>query len=217
MKVSFKRHKPPFGAIGTSMNGIEKIIEFIKSESAAECEAIEAAAVTECGRIREKYAKSEQDEYWRILNTGTKDAELRLKRLNGLARLQAKKRILATQQEMISHAFNLAVERLLQLSDSEYIDLLARLARDVSLTGEETIILSPSDYRRIGEVLLDTANSMLQAAGKPASLTLSKRTANIHGGFIMTGGNIDVNCSIDALVDQHRHDLAPLVASVLFD
>ena len=198
------------------MNGIERILAHIKSESDAECAEIERAAVDECDRIRAEYAKTEQDEYRKLIDAGTKDAERRLERLGSLAALESKKHVLMTQQEMVAEAFEYAAKKLLQLPDSVYIAFLAGQACAASLTGSETIILSPSDYKRFGTDVLNAANSALLAAGKTAALSLSDETADIRGGLILSGGDIEVDCSIDALMAEYRNELSPAVASALF-
>ena len=199
------------------MNGINKIIEHIKSESAAQCKAIEQGAQEECARIREQYAKAEQDEYWKAVNDGTKEIERRLERLTSLAMLESKKMVLATQQEMVNAAFELAVRKLSELPDEEYAAFLVKLACNASLTGTELIMMSQSDSKRFGKEVLNAANAALKAAGRPASLRLSETAVNIRGGLILSGGDIESNCSIEALIAEYRNDLAPRVASELFD
>ena len=199
------------------MNGIEKIIAHIKSESDAECEAIERATAEECTRIREEYAKTEQDEYLKLIEAGKQDAQRRLERLNSLAVLESKKHVLSTQQEMVALTFEHAAKTLRELPDDLYIEFLSRQACAASLSGTETVILSASDRERYGNAVLSAANNALRAAGKTASLTLSIDTADIRGGLILSGGDIEVNCSIDALVAAYRNELSPAVASVLFD
>lgn len=109
------------------MNGLEKLTEYIKSETKAECEDITRKAAEECERIRAEYAKAEQDEYWNTINIGTKEAERRMERLSTLAEMEANKQVLATQQEMIAEAFDLAAKKLLELPEKEYSALLAKL------------------------------------------------------------------------------------------
>ena len=198
------------------MNGIEKILAHIKSESDAECEAINVSAAEECDRIRDEYTKTGQDEYRKLVDAGTKEAERRLERLNNLAVLESKKHVLMTQQEMVAEAFENAAKILLDLPDSEYIDFLAKQACVASLNGTETIILSASDRSRIGSEVLSAANSALRTAGKTASLKLSDNSADIRGGLILSGGNIEVNCSVDALIAEYRNELSPAIASMLF-
>ena len=199
------------------MNGIEKILEHISSESASECAAIAKDAAEECERVRAEYAKAEQDQYWELVNDGTKEAERRLERLNSLAALESKKHVLATQQDMIVAAFDLAATKILGLPGPEYVEFLAKLACAASLTGTEKIILSSSDLSRIGNEVVSAANSILSKNGKPASLTLSDAPADIRGGLILSGGDIEANCSVDSLMSQYRNELSPLVAAELFE
>ena len=199
------------------MNGIEKILEHISSESAVECGAIAQSASEECERIRQEYAKAEQDQYWELINSGTKEAERRLERMNSLAALESKKHVLATQQEMIVAAFDLAAKKLLELPEPEYVEFLAKLACSASLSGTETIILSPADLTRIGAKVTEAANSILSKTGRAASLTLSDKPADIRGGLILSGGDIEANCSVDSLVAQYKNELSPRVAAELFE
>ena len=199
------------------MNGIEKILAHIKSESDAECAAIERDAADECERIRSEYARAEKADYGKLMVNGNIDAERRLERLNSLAALESKKQVLSTQQEMLAGAFEYAAKKLYELPQGEYVEFLARQACSASLTGTEAIILSPTDRERIGQEVLGAANGLLASSGKSASLTLSDKTADIRGGLILSGGDIEVNCSIDALIAAHRNELSPAVASALFD
>ena len=199
------------------MNGIENILAYIKTQSKEECMEIEREASEECERIRAEYAKLEQEEYRKLLNDGAKEAESRLERLNSLAMLESKKHVLMTQQEMVAMVFEHAVQKLLDLPVAEYTALLAKLACNASLNGSETIVLSQVDHKRIGNDVLGAANAAMRKAGKNAAFTLSDKTADIRGGLILSGGDIEVNCSVDALVDEYRNDLSPAVASILFN
>jgi len=199
------------------MDGIEKILAHILKESDAECAAIERESAEECERVRTEYDETAQNEYRKLMDSGIKEAERRLERLGSLAALESKKHVLATQQEMVAETFEFAAKKVLELPESTYIEFLAKQACAASLTGVESIILSVSDKKRFGTDVLNAANSALREAGRTASLTLSDETADIRGGLILSGGDIKVNCSIDALMAEYRNELAPAVASVLFD
>lgn len=121
------------------MNGIEGIIEYIKLQSAAECEAITAEAAQECERIRTEYARTEQDEYWKYLGIGAKETEQRLAQLNDLAEQEAKKQVFITQQEMVEAAFTLAAGKINELPGEEYSGLLEKLGVE-SDCGAEALV-----------------------------------------------------------------------------
>jgi V/A-type H+-transporting ATPase subunit C len=192
------------------MNGIEKIIARIEADGAAEVEAIKAESVQACEKVRAEAEKAAQEEYWKIFKKGTKDAEMRVERLGSVAALEAKKQILATKQEMVAHAFDLAVEKIAGLPEQEYTGLLSKLAARASRTGGEQIILSPGDRARYGKSVCIKANELLSAEGKTASLTLSEEARDIRGGLILSDGAIEVNCAIETLVELTKNDLASL-------
>ena len=198
------------------MNGLDKIVEHINSRSVAECEEIAESAIIETSRIRDAHVKTEQEEYWKIINAGTEEAKRRLERLSGLAELEAKKQVLAVQQEMLDTLFDRTVDVFLNLPSGDYISFLAKNACKASLTGEEEIILSANDKANIGKQVLAAANSCLKQSGKKAALRLSETTADIKGGLMLSGGDIVADCSLEALVSLHRNALTPFAANQLF-
>ena len=101
------------------MNELEKLIEYIRAESRAECAEIIQNAESECERIRTEYSQIEQKEYWKSIDSGTKETERRIERLNTLSEMEANKQIIATQQEMIAEAFELAAKKLMELPGRE--------------------------------------------------------------------------------------------------
>ena len=198
------------------MNGIDKIIAHITAEAQAECDMIAAEAAKTCERLRKEYSQLEQDEYWKVINAGAKETEQRVERLGGVASTESKKQILATKQEMVSKAFSRAAELLSTLPEQEYFDWLVKLALEAVKTGDEEIILSPRDNLAIGERLCRTVNAALTAAGKPASVSLSKKTRAMHGGLILSSEALETNCSIESILSKRRHELTSKVAEILF-
>lgn len=199
------------------MNGIEKIIARIEADAVAEVEAIKAESVRACEEKKASYEKAAQEEYWKIFKKGTKDAEMRVERLGSVSVLESKKQILTTKQEMVAVAFQQAIDTIIDLPENDYIDLLANLAATASRTGKEHIVLSAGDRSRLGKTVCIKANEALSKMGKTAALTLSEQSRNIRGGLILNDGNIEVNCSIETLVEMSRNELASQVAGILFD
>lgn len=121
------------------MDGIERIIAYIKSDSEAECQEISRAAAEECERIRADCARLEQEEYWKHINAGSKETEQRLEQLRNLAAMESRKQILATQQEMVDKAFSLAAKKLLELPEREYAKLVRKHATDADCSADEIV------------------------------------------------------------------------------
>ena len=199
------------------MNGIAKIISHISAESDGECQAILDEASKKCDEMRAQYEKAASDEYDKITQKGAKDAELHIERLGHVAALEAKKRVLATKQGLVSAAFEQAAQKLAELPEGDMIALLARLSAEASRSGSERIVLNKNDRARLGDAVCTKANETLKAQGRSAKLTLSDKTRDMRGGLILESGDIEVNCSIDTLINQYKNELSSKVAGVLFN
>jgi V/A-type H+-transporting ATPase subunit E len=199
------------------MNGVQNIIGRIEADSAAECAQIKALSEQRCAEIKAEYSQAEQDAYWKMINDGAKDAELRLERLDSMANLEAKKLVLATKQELVSQTFERAAQLLAELPEDKYVPFLVKLAASAAGAGGGHLVFSGADRERVGKRVCDGANAALTASGKPAGLTLSSETRDIRGGFVLVSGDVECNCSADALVSQHRNELSSKVAAALFE
>ena len=199
------------------MDGITKIIERIEDDARLELSGIAAEGAAKCAEIKAEYKKQEERQYGEALSTGATDAATRYERLKSVADLEAKKQLLAEKQLIMDKTFVQAVKSLAELPESDCVGLLARLAAQASQTGEEKLVFSEKDRVRIGKAVVKAANKLLSDNGKRAYLELSENTRDISGGLIVSGGDIETNCSLEALVEGRRNELSPRVAEILFN
>lgn len=228
------------------MNGIEKITQQIGADAHAEAEAILAAARAEADAISADYTQRTQKAAADAAAKGKAAAAQREERLASVAGMEARKAGLAAKQEMVTKAFDLALEKLCALPDEQYIDLLARLAVKASTTGREQVVLSQKDRARVGKAVVVKANELLARQVAPkmpeeltetktgaflekvvnvgsallagtGMLTLAERTAPIRGGLILADGDVEVNCAFETLIRMVKNDTAGQVAKLLFE
>ena len=199
------------------MKGIDKITSRILADAEAECAVVKKESDERCAAIRAENEKKAQDEYLRLVREGVKDTEQRVQRMDRTARLEAKKSILGMKQETVSRAFDLARERIAELPERDYIAFLAREAAEAAITGQEEVIFCERDRKSVGAKAVKAANELLSARGVPGTLTLSDDTREMSGGLMLKQGGIDVNCTVDTLLDLSRGELAAQVAQVLFE
>ncbi|HHU22568.1 MAG TPA: hypothetical protein GXZ52_04005 [Clostridiales bacterium] len=199
------------------MTGIDKITARIESDARKEAEAILSEADEKCEKIRAEYEKLAQEEYWKLIRAGVKDCEARVRLLGSTAAMEAKKSILSMKQEMVARAFVRAEELTLSRPEDEYAGFLAHHAAKAAVTGTEEIILNSRDKTGYGRKVVKLANDILNKKGIPGKLTLSEETRPIAGGVILRQGGIETNCSIEALIEMYRNELAAPVAHVLFE
>ena len=195
------------------MDGIEKITGRIAADASQEIAAIQAEARRQADEIAGRYEAQARRESEDILARGRRAADERVERLASVAQLDARKLELAAKQEMLSKAYDLALEKLVNLPDKDYVTLLANLAVKASSTGKEAVIFSQKDRTRYGKQVVTQANERL----KDGHLTMSEQTRPIQGGLILSDGDVEVNCTFETLVRLQRGEMDREVAKVLFD
>lgn len=194
------------------MNGIEKIIDRISGDAQAEIDAILAQANDEAAQITAKYeaqARAEADE---ILKRGSAAAAEREERLASMAQMEGRKAELAAKQEVIEEAFALALRKLQALPEDQYVELLANLAVKASATGKEALIFSAKDRDTVGKKVVDAACAKVSGG----AFVLSDQVRAVNGGFILSDGAVEVNCSFDTLVRLQKAEITGEVSRVLF-
>lgn len=199
------------------MKGIDKITSRIIADAEAECRDVKRESDERCAAVRAENEKRAQDEYWRLVREGVKDTEQRVQRMDRTARLEAKKSVLNMKQEAVSRAFDLAKDKIAELPERDYVAFLAREAAEAAITGQEEVIFCERDRKSVGAKAVKAANELLAAKGMPGLLTLSDATRDMAGGLMLKQGDIEVNCTVDTLLDLSRSELAARVAEVLFE
>ena len=199
------------------MKGIDKITSRIIADAEAECRDVKRESDERCAAVRAENEKRAQDEYWRLVREGVKDTEQRVQRMDRTARLEAKKSVLNMKQEAVSRAFDLAKDKIAELPERDYVAFLAREAAEAAITGQEEVIFCERDRKSVGAKAVKAANELLAAKGMPGLLTLSDATRDMAGGLMLKQGDIEVNCTVDTLLDLTRDELAARVADVLFE
>ena len=227
------------------MNGIEKITGQIDADIQKEIDDLTAQAQAQAAEIGAGYDRQAQEQTQAILERGKRDAALRRERLGSVAQLEARKLTLSAKQEMVGRAFDLALQKLVDLPEADYIALLARLAVEASRTGREQVIFSQKDRARYGKQVVTQANEILArrvAPKLPEDLTASRAGAVLDrvvtgasavlsgtgmltvaeeirpmaGGLILRDGRVESNCSFEVLIRLQRGPLSAEVARVLF-
>ena len=193
------------------MEGLEKIEVKLRQDAQAEVERLTAETDAKAAQIAAQAEAQAKQESEAILSQGEKAARERLERLSSAAGMETRKLELAAKQEMLERAFRLALDKLCALPEEEYFQLLVSLLKKASSTGREQVILSPKDRERLGQKAVDAANAALSA-----HLTLSEETRPIRGGFVLTDGDVELNCAFETLVRLQREKLEKAAVQILF-
>lgn len=227
------------------MDAMEKIAARIRADAQAEIDELNEQTRQSVQEIFRKYEAQGAQESEAILTRGRAAADERLERLSGAVELEQRKLELAAKQQLLDEAFALALDKLCTMPEKECIDWLADMAVRASETGREELIFSPQDRERMGKQVVAAANAKLVDKAAPelpgslseskvgalldkvvkntaaivtgvGQLTLSEQTRPIRGGFILSDGQVEVNCAFETLVRMQREQMERQVAELLF-
>ena len=195
------------------MKGIEKITARINADAEAANSAVREESAKRIAEIKAEYEKKAQEEAAAILRAGEKEAQQQASRVERNAQLEAKRAVLGVKQEMVSKAFELAKGKFAQMPQAKYVAYLSRQVVSCC-NGEAQLVLNAADKEKYGAQLEVLCNIMLKGKG---TITVAEETADIIGGFILKQGDVEVNGTIDILLELIRGELAAQVAQVLFE
>ena len=194
------------------MNGIDTILRRLDTDAKAEADAVLKKARQEAADITARYQAQAAQEAARLAARNEKAAEEREERLVSAAQMEGRKTILAAKQTVMEQVYDKALEKLLSLPRTLYIEVLAALLAQASPEGRGEAIFSAADRETAGQAAVDAAN-----AKTGGHLMLSAETAPIRGGFLLRQGSVEVNCAFETLVRLQKTETAGLVARKLFD
>ena len=191
------------------MAGIDSILKRI----AAEADVLKKAR-EEAGRIRADAAVSvagiEEDSARQI----ARETEEAGKRYASLADSKKRQALLAAKQDLIASCVSKAKDKILSMDTEAYFGVISKLLRKAVAGKEGTLYFSEKDLARMPEGFAAEAEKIAEEAG--GSLTVSKETRTMNGGFVLAYGGIEENCSIDALFEEQADALSDAVRKILF-
>ena len=193
------------------MNGIDKITQRIGADTQAEIDRILADAAAQAEAAADKFRTQAEAEDRDLLAKSERAAAEREERLVSAAQMEARKTVLAAKQAVMEETYAKALEKLRNLPEARYVEVLTELLLQAAPHGMGEVLFSAQDRETVGQAAVDAANG--KSGGK---LTLSGETAPIQGGFILKDGNVEVNCAFDTLVRLQKAETAGQVAQRLF-
>lgn len=202
------------------MTGLEKIIKRIEDEARTEADEAIAQANAEAKATVDAAASQAREQAKKTLENAKAQADDIAQNAKSAAQLAKRQALLAQKQQLIGETIADAKRALLDLPDGDYFDLIERLVKANVLPGKGKICFSQSDLDRM-PVGYGLKLGVL-AATKGGALSLDKTPRDIDGGFVLVyrdesaDGDIEINCSFEALFYAARETLQDKVSEILF-
>ncbi len=164
-----------------------------------EADAILAEADLQAEKMRQSYERRLQEEEPEVLRRRRIVADMDVQRLE-----------LGARREVIGKTFETALGALRALPAEKYEAFVTALLENAMITKSEEVLVGRKE-KVITAAWLEKFNK-----AHDASLTLSSEKLNEAGGFVLSQGRVDVNCTFDMLVHSLTEDLEADVVERLF-
>jgi V/A-type H+-transporting ATPase subunit E len=197
------------------MTGLDKILKQIEEEAAANAAKEIASANEKVSEILASAKEEAEKKCAAIAEQSKIDMKSALSRGESAANLCEKKMVLKAKQEIIGDIIEQSKKTLGQLPDNEYFDIILKMIEKHALDKEGQILFKASDIKRMPEKFNDSIKDGLKEK-KNANLTIGESLGNLDGGFILTYGDIEINCSFESLFLSARERLQDKVCEALF-
>lgn len=190
---------------------IEKITTAIIDEAQTECEQIMNKAKTKGNGAIAALQKRIVIETEVAVRDAEEEREKIISRRKSVADIDSKKIILTKKQELINRCFEQSVEHIINMEQDRYVNFLAATGRASGLD-QGALIFNKKERETVGQKVVDVLNKIVEGG----RFTLSDETRNLKGGYMLQKGQVYINNSVEAMVEEKRRDLMGDVADILF-
>lgn len=190
------------------MKGTEGIIDKILSDARAQAQKTIEVAEYDSAMAKKATADWEENYFQRHRKALSRECEEVVERKLTLAKLDKRKLILKTKQQIVDKVFESALNILQTLKKADYLKLVLKLIEKNADNGD-TIVLSLDGVIN-GDDLL---KSSIVADKK---LTVAKKKGNFTGGVMLVGSACDKDLTFSALLEENREQIVNKINSELF-
>ena len=190
---------------------IEKITSAIIDEAQAECEQILNAAETKNRGVIAQLEKRIKIETDVAVREAGEERERIISRRKSVADIDGKKIVLAKKQQLIDGCFEEAVEHIVSMDEDQYVEFLAAAGKNTGFR-QGSLIFNEKEKTSIGRRVVEALNE----AVPEGDFHLAEETRKLKGGYMLRKGQVYINNSVEALVEDRRRELTSDVAAILF-
>lgn len=196
------------------MTGLDKIVQDIKKDSDTHISSILEETHKEETGIKGQSENEAAEKCAEIDRRAEEDAQAAKERALSSAALQKRREVLSAKQKIILEIIEKAKDSIHKMPDDEYFNIILKMVKKYAPKAEGEIIFSETDKKRLPKKFEKAVDTAAKETG--AKLTISKETRGIDGGFILSYGGIEVNCSFEALFDAKHDEMQDKVNEILF-
>ena len=195
------------------MTGLEKILSTIEQDSNDRCREITEQAQKQAQEIIDAASAKAQEDIEDAKASVDKKVAEHDGAIEASVSMTKNRIILEGKLDIISSTLERALEVIKALPKKEYFEILKGLILKNVRKGEGVLRLSKEDTEKLPSNFIDSINNALKRGYK---ISLGQ-SADIDSGFILVSGDIDINCSFDAVASAKREELRDTLNEMLFN
>lgn len=195
------------------MTGLEKILSTIEQDSNDRCREITEQAQKQAQEIIDTASAKAQENIANAKASVDKKVAEHDGAIEASVSMTKNRIILEGKLDIISSTLDRALEVIKALPKKEYFEILKGLILKNVRKGEGVLRLSEEDTEKLPSNFIDSINNALKRGYK---ISLGE-SADIDSGFILVYGDIDINCSFDAVASAKREELRDTLNEMLFN
>lgn len=198
------------------MSNLEKILKHIEDNANNNAkELIEKANAAADKTIRDAQVQADF-KYAQKLEQAKAEAKAYISFAEASSALKKRQIILESKQQIIKDLINQAKKYIVSLPENEYFEIILMMVKKYCMGKSGQIIFSELDKKRMPK---NFEKSIREAISEKtgANLELSDEVRAIDGGFVLNYGDIEQNCSFEALFADKYDLLQDEVYKLLFE
>ena len=125
------------------------------------------------------------------------------------ASLVSRNTVLSAKREQLDKTIECMKQHILSLDGADYFNLLYRMAKGIPVSNGEFLL----NERDLGRLPSDFTEKMSQVG---IDAVICPTPADISGGFILRDGPVEMNCSIDSVIDDRRNEIEDFINESIF-
>lgn len=188
----------------------EVLLGVIGDKAKEQAEEIVASAQSAAAAAIAKAEAELSAEYDRRIAEINEQTEQALAGQKTLLRIDGKKYELGAKREIIDEVYRSVENKIVTLSDAEYVEFVSGLITKNAEDGDKVIICKRDEKRLTADWLADLANDM------QISLEFAKERHGDKGGVILRGAKYDKNLTVSAIMDEVKKSTESHVVRRLF-
>ena len=197
------------------MSGLDNIVKKIKSNSQEEIELIKKDAEGYRTSVLADAKKDTDKEIKDILDKSKREQAVYEEKIISSGEFKQRNALLKAKGEVIDEVIARALDELKNQDTDAYFDTVLNILKDNVQSKDGKICFSKADLDRMPSGFDAKVNEA--AKEKDGSLEVDSAPADITDGFILKYGDIEENCTFDAIFEAKRDELRDLVNKNLFD